>query len=57
MLCLLYCAQDEVLPPGVASRQGQTPLDVALRQWLDEAEIPGEAEIGEWFRAQSMYHR
>lgn len=50
-LCLLYCAQDEVLPPGIARRPSHTPLYAALAPWLGADHVPSDEALGAWFRS------
>ena len=45
---------DASLPPGVA-RGAAAPLHGWLAEWLGEAALPSEAELGEYFRERQEW--
>lgn len=53
-LCLVSVELDASLPPGVA-RGAAAPLHGWLAEWLGEAALPSEAELGEYFRERQEW--
>ena len=50
-LCLWCSVHDERLPPAASTASWRT----WLAQWLGEASVPSDAELGAWYRAHRAH--